>query len=389
MNECLIKTAKKNPSVKDQKMDQFLSHEELKKIGKSSEKGCYDFDLSAIYIDYWNPLKNTLIQSNSLKILEIGFNYQTYIDLQAQLKQAKNRPQSKRMFHPPIEYEGSILKNCPDVIPELIGVLSRIIPKAKTIRALSFRTMPFGLNEIEILSQSIIQCSSLRVLRFSDIPLYDNGFAKLCESLKRQSIQELQCKNCGLSDEIVPVFIDLLECHGRIQKIAEKHAEQNKEKNIGLVCLHVIDFSHNNLTTRFVDQIHDVIDASPVTSLDLTGNEEIDFSTVESPKIILENEGLANDGSLGIPAREKELERENLRLKRIVSSLVQGKDVVALRSDLYAIGDRANELAEHVRILDELCMKFENGDIEPPRPKKKKPAKKKRAQSARNRLFPY
>ncbi|EAY13904.1 hypothetical protein TVAG_028570 [Trichomonas vaginalis G3] len=369
-------------------MDQILSLEELKKISKSSEKNFYEFDLSAIYIDYWNPLKYTLIQNGPLNIQGIGFNYQTFINFQAQLKQAKKNTSSKGMYHPPIEYEGSIQKNCKDLIPELIGLLSRIIPKTRTIRQLSFRTMPFGLNEIEILSQSIIQCNSLRVLKFSDIPLYDNGFAKICESLKRQAVQELQCKNCGLSDAIIPAFVDLLENHCRIQKIAEKHAEQNKDKNLGLVCLHVIDFSNNNLTTRFVDEIHEILDSSPVTSLELTGNDDIDFSTVQSPKIVLGGGDDSTDKSSSISAREKELERENLRLKRVVSSLVQGKDVVALRSDMYAVGDRANELAEHVRILDELCMKFESGEMSPPRPKKK-PAKKKRAQSARSRLFPY
>ena len=158
----------------------ILSLEELKKISNYAN-GVYDFDLSAIFIDYWKPLQNTLIQLGVNKLPGIAFNLQTLLKSNAEMKAFRRSNKAGRTRpHPPIELEGSIQQNNRELIPELVGLLSRIIPKTRSIRTLRFTSMAFGMNEIEILSQSIQQCGSLRVLQFCDIPLYDNGFVILC-----------------------------------------------------------------------------------------------------------------------------------------------------------------------------------------------------------------
>ena len=363
----------------------ILSLEELKKISKFSG-GVYDFDLSAVFVDYWKPLQNTLIQLGVSKLQGLGFNLETLVKANAAMRAFRRSSKAGRVRpHPPIELEGSIQQNDRELIPELVGLLSRIIPKTRSIKTLKFTTMPFGMNEIEILSQSIQQCGSLRVLYFSDIPLYDNGFAKLCEALNRQAVQELTCKNCGLTDAIAPVLLNLIEMHGRIQKVAEKHAQQNNEKNIGLVCLHVLDLSNNELTTKFVDEVEEGIDVSPITSIDISGNKEVDSTKITSPKFTASAEGAKKDLTQG--EYERELLKENERLKRVVSQLVNGKDVSALRSDLYAVGPRAGELSEFIGILDDMCAAIGADESYVPKPRKKA-TRKKRSQSARDRLYP-
>ena len=363
----------------------ILSLEELKKISKFSG-GVYDFDLSAIFVDYWRPLQNTLIQLGISKLNGLGFNLETLVRANAQMKAFRRSSKAGRIRpHPPIELEGSIQQNNRELIPELVGLLSRIIPKTRSLKTLKFTTMPFGMNEIEILSQSIQQCGSLRTLYFSDIPLYDNGFAKLCEALNRQAIQELTCKNCGLTDAISPVLLNLVETHGRIQKIAEKHAQQNNEKNIGLVCLHILDLSNNELTSKFVEEVEEGVDASPVTTIDISGNKDVDPSKIKSPKFTISTEAARRD--LSQSDYEKELLKENDRLKRVVSQLVNGKDVAALRSDLYAVGPRAGELSEFIGILDDMCAAIGADESYVPKPRKKT-TKKKPQQSAKDRLYP-
>lgn len=362
----------------------ILSLEELKKISKYSD-GLYDFDLSAIFVDYWKPLQNTLIQLGLNKLKGIGFNYETFVRASVEMKSYKRSNKAGGVKpHPPIELEGSIQQNIKDLIPDLVGLLSRFIPRTRSINSLKFANLPFGMNEVEILSLSIQQCAPLRVLNFTNVPLYDNGFAKLCEALNRQSVQELTCKNCGLSDAIAPVILNLAEMHGRIQKIAEKHAQQNNEKNLGLVCLHVIDLSENNFTSKFIEEIQEGVDASPIVSIDVSSNPEIDTSVIQSPKFVVEG---VSKNDLSPNQYEKELKKENERLKRIVSRLIQGKDICALRSDLYAVGPRAGELSEYIKILDKLCADIDTDDSYVPKLRQKAP-KKKRAESARDRLYP-
>ena len=135
---------------------------------------------------------------------------------------------------------------------KLVGFLSIVIPKTKNMNKLLLSSFPLTINHVEILSQCVIQCSPFGDLQFCNIPLNDGGFIIITIALRRQAVQVLQCRNCGLTDKNGPILLGLVSFHTKIQKIAGKNIQQNNEPDIGLVYLRQYGHSENKLTNKFV-----------------------------------------------------------------------------------------------------------------------------------------
>ena len=59
-------------------------------------------------------------------------------------------------------------------------------------------------------------------------------------------------------------------------------------------------------------------------------------------------------------SRDIILEAQNRNLKMTLDKLLGGQNIAILMDDLFAIGERAPELAEHVQKLDDFCERLEN-----------------------------
>ena len=344
----------------------------------------YNFDLSRIDVDDFEPLLNTLYMYGLTNIHGIGFN----CDLQI-LQKAKKESKTKK--HPPRELENSAFRNNDRIVPLAIAMLSRILPRTESIEIIKFRGLRLEYKDIDVLAQSIEECRTLRVIKMQDIELKKRGFRRLAEAVKRQGVITIQCRNCLLNDTITDLVLDLIECHTMIQKEAERKAEAEADKSLGIVCLSTIDLRDNHLTPAFLERVEEVLDASPMLRLDVRGNPEITETDVHSPKAFAgKTEPRKIYGSLAKTAqsREVQLEAENLRLKGILAQLTNGSDVAVLRTNLYAVGERAQELARHIDDLDSLCSRMEAELAKRPPPlaelqqKAKTPKPKRRMRAA-------
>lgn len=365
-----------------------LSLSEFEELG-TNKNGVYHFDLSAIDIDYFDSFFLSIyLFGKSGPIRGLAFNadlaLQTEID---RIMYKKTRAALVKQYHPKIEWESSIYKNREKVIrPELAGLISRFLPKSETLHVLKFRNIPFSKRDVEVLSQSIMGNSSLRELTFTNVPLTDDGFRILALSLRKKGIVKLKCRNCKLTDDIGEVVKSLIQLHTSIQKEAEKKAEMEKNPNLGIVCLNSFDFRDNNLTTDFLHLIEQDVEFSPITFFDLRANIGIPETDIVSNKIYageLANSSLSISGFPKTPeakilaktqrkaksksrndvnsvSRDIVLEAENRNLKLKIDKLLGGKNVAIIMDDLFAIGDRAPELAEHVQKLDDFCERLEN-----------------------------
>ena len=197
---------------------------------------------------------------------------------------------------------------------KLVGFLSIVIPKTKNMNKLLLSSFPLTINHVEILSQCVIQCSPFGVLQFCNIPLNDGGFIIITIALRRRAVQVLQCRNCGLTDKNGPILLGLVSFHTKIQKIAGKNIQQNNEPDIGLFYLRQYGHSENKLTNKFVESIVTDINMSPVQTINLSGNEEIEETLIESPKLIFESGDFCNSKGKKMALYEKELRKENEKL---------------------------------------------------------------------------
>lgn len=364
-----------------------LSLAEFESLG-INKNGVYHFDLSAIDIDYFDAFFiSVYLFGKSGPIRGLAFNadlaLQTYFD---QLNYKKSKESLSKQHHPKPEYESSCYKNRKKIIPELAGLVSRFLPKSESLRVLKFRNIPFTFQDIDVLSQSINDNSSLRELSFTNVPLGDEGFINLALSIRKKGLLKLKCRNCKLTDEIGETVLSLIQIHTNIQKEAEKKAEQEKNPNLGIVCLNSFDFRDNDLTINFLHLIEHEVEFSPITFFDLRANIRILESDVTSNKIYAGEV----TSSLSIPdspkspeakmlakaqrrakskshtadvnsvSRDIILEAQNRNLKMTLDKLLGGQNIAILMDDLFAIGERAPELAEHVQKLDDFCERLEN-----------------------------
>jgi hypothetical protein len=330
-----------------------LPLEGLRELAKCKNE-TLNFDLSAIDADYFEPLLRSLYAHIPSELHGLGFN----LDVLDADRKDKIKPEFHKRRHPAPELEHSIFRLFkPNVIvPRLIALLSRVLHKTHSLRVLKFRALPLQFPDVDVLAQSIEQCQSLRILSLSNFLLGTRGFERLILSLKKRGVQTLKCRNCALTDHITPLVVSLIAAHRLVQKEAERKAEQEKHRSLGIVCLSVFDFRNNQLTDEFVEGIKEIVEDSPVRQFDLRGNPAISADSPPGPKFLVgEEEG----PQLYTPEREAQLEDENQRLRKDLKELTQGKDVAILRPDLYAIGDRAAELVRHIEALDTLCTMME------------------------------
>ncbi|OHT15299.1 hypothetical protein TRFO_14203 [Tritrichomonas foetus] len=342
-------------------MKKLLTLEKLGSLG-INKNGTYQFDLSSIDIDYLESLYASIYQYAQKDIRGLSFN----LDLSIQstidyIRYRKSKASLHSQHHPQPELESSCYKNRPKLIPELTGLISRFLPKSESLRILKFRSIPFSFQDIDVLSQSIMQCQCLRELTLNNVPLSDEGFFSLASAIRQRGLVKLKCRNCKLTDAISETVASLIQFHTGIQKEAERRAELEKNPNLGIVCLSFYDFRDNNLTADFLHCVEHEVEFSPVQSFDLRGNIKISDDDVTSLKIFAGQNSSAPRGKAEPPLpREIVLEAENRSLRGQLESLLNGKSVAVLMDDLFAVGDRAQELASHISKLDEFCGKLEN-----------------------------
>ena len=343
------------------KTKQILSLDQLESLG-SCKNSVYSFDLSLIDIDYLDSLFDSIYFYAKKSIKGLGFNLDLSIKSTLDyFKFRKTKAAQHKQHHPQPELESSCFKNRPKLMQELIGLISRFLPQSDSIQKLKFRAMPFTFQDIDVLSQSIQQCSCLRELTLNNIPLSDEGFFSLALALRKRSVIKLKCRNCKLTDNISETVASLIQFHTNIQKEAEKKAEQEKNPNLGIICLSNYDFRDNNLTNEFIHAIEHDVEFSPITSFDVRGNLQITESSIASSKFYFgPNSSEPREKPEPPESREIILERENRNLKETLKNLVGGQRVVMIMDDLYAIGNRSQELLSHIKQLDEFCGKLEN-----------------------------
>ena len=240
----------------------------------------------------------------------------------------------------------------------MAALVSRILFKTKRLHSLSLKSLNLDFCDLDVICQGVISCSTLRSLAFVSVPIGDEGFQMLAAALRRRGVTDLTCRACGLTDDSSAELRQLVKFHMIVQRKEDNTA--NKEKRTPeLIALASIDLRGNALTPYFVEDVRNLVDRSPVYRFDLRDNAEIARAMKRiSPKFIV---GVT-------PKRRKvnddeRLKLENERLKGKVGRIIGRKNVAAVNDNVFIVGHRAPELADHIFALDRLCTKLEKQGV--------------------------
>jgi hypothetical protein len=303
-----------------------------------------NIDFSSISIDLLPALEEALLRECVYNIPAIRLSADLYAQHELQF--------TNRDRQLPPDLEGSIYAQCPTFRSEFAALLSRILTRARKVRKLTIDSIPLSAVDIDVVAQGLSVCNCIRELRFSHVPLFDQGFQRISQTLKKRGVRILQCRHCRLTDAVAPSVISLISYHAVIQKEAEKLARQQR-KQIGLVCLHDLDFRSNRFTPKFVRKMTDAIRHSSVSSFDLRGCPKVP-GTLKTLRIFQ----IGPLPQVKVSMREQ-LEHENRRLTQRVDTLIGNRQVAVVDHNLFLVGNRAAELADQLSGLDGLIRKLE------------------------------
>ena len=321
----------------------------LKEITNSKDDDHVNCDLSSISIDHFSNLSNLLLEYGIKKIGFLNFNCNTAVTFTKDMLKAKKR--GIRLM-PPSKLEGSIYSQNQDMESDVAALLSRILPKSKSLRSLAFHSICFSHCDFDVLSQALHINKSLRTLKFDGIPFRTSDFIHLARALQHRFLLNLTLRNCHLKNRIAEPLIKLIRSHNLIQRKAEQKADIEK-KSIGVICLSNIDLRDNKFTSDFVLGIVDEIEASYIYRLDLRDNARIPGSLQLSKKIIVGTTPIIHKSASKLSKRG-ELEVENRKLRSKLDML-QTRNISTIDKRTFVIGERAKEFVDHVNELDSLA----------------------------------
>ena len=376
-----------------------LTQEELDEI--SGHDGlCYKFDLSRISSDKYQSMMLSLKSICLNHITGLGFN----LDLLQQTQQQALRTEktgtrgdklAQKRIQPPAALKSSVIKYNNNVTKEITTMLAQALPKTETLSFLKFRSLPLRPPDIETLSTGIYACSTLRVLRFCDVPLGDAGFSRLARAMRKQSIVDLQLRHCGLTDDCSEDMHSLLSYHVFVQSDGAWKAGLTGANRREVVCLKALDLRDNEFTFQFIEAITDPVQDLPLDYIDLRGNAGVSGSVVQKLLRTLKRQRKATEirtgpskiikaakpkakQAKGSPAaagvrktasrlsavktsRVQQLEEENEMLRDLIAQLRSGQNIVELEPGLKIVGPRASELVDHIRKLDDMLTSYSSG----------------------------
>ena len=269
-------------SSKDDKAVLPLTPREIEFISRH-EGRIYKFDLSQINEKSFDGLISFFQNDFEFGMDGLGFNN----DFLIETIRKKEREQIENPFDDPeLSYpyilEQSVTKNRKNFVTQLISGLSNLLNRSASLAYLKFRFLPFQQSDFDILSNALINCSSLRIFKLCDIQLGDNQFGKLSRALRKMNIEEVQFRKCCLSDAISYDMRTFLSFHSFSKselmwknKMLGKNKKDKQISGIHNSYLQFIDMRENNFSESFVEIIYDSLkDLNPLL-FDLRGNDQI------------------------------------------------------------------------------------------------------------------
>ena len=316
-----------------------LNPEELKKYIIEGDQS-YELDFSRIpFLEHEGILTSLVkIGKNGIKKLIISLDLYFQIHKEELNSSHYLLTQLPKKISEPFQLQNSAYKNIKNCINDVLIALSHILPRTESLKIFVVKSMILNKNELIKLTEIIKKCKSLSNFGIYDCPLYDDGFQKICSSLKKKGLKEFYCERCRISDDSIHILRDFINFNYNIQKEAEEIARLNENKQKEIICLKKISLKGNSLSYHSIIDISDLFIDFPILYLDLRDNCPID-------SILIDNIQKTHPHIKILISSDSNF--KNNKKNKFKKKLVNQEDEIILAPDLKIVGKRANEFKNY------------------------------------------
>lgn len=255
-----------------------LSRQELCALSINDRQNLM-YDISRMQKNQLDPILNAVKKYGTKHLHNLTFTLDLYYEYFKsefpQMKDRSSRIQQTSIKVEPFTLENSAYRKKPHAITSLIYTLSAILPKSSSLRILCMKSMLLNGVHIQKLCDSVSLCTSLHVLTFNNVTLFDEGFTILCHALQNSSVTSLTCQSCGLTDASIGPLRDLLSYKATAQRKSGKLVDRSTE-------LSAINLKDNSFSTRILLDIGTYLTDLPITLFDVSDNHTIDVQVASN-----------------------------------------------------------------------------------------------------------
>lgn len=353
-----------------------LGVDAIRRMGSESE-GFLRFDLSRLTGDEYASLLKSLPKAISHGVNRIGFNTNLLAEttelraLDAQ-KPARSRTM-RQNYRGPTELSNSAVQTRPGLVDDLARRVAGMLRQPLGIEGLEFCCMAFSTEAHRTLIDAYGSCTTLRVLRYFNVPFTEEDATQLCRVLTRPSVVDLQLRRCGLTDSFAEPLAAMLQMHPFIQKF---HELQTYDETPQIIRIQRLDLQENEFGIDFLDQLEAPLMDLDLERVDLRGNCGIPAGKLSELQEQLPPGSLLHGPSVPVCLnQEKEalrkkkhrqavlrkiaqLEGQNRELREFIHAFEDLEVIAELEPQLYIVGEDAPKFVdEFVRIDSTIARK--------------------------------
>ena len=191
----------------------------------------------------------------------------------------------------------SAYRQIPHTTDMIVDTVCKILKETSSLNSIEFRSFLFTNEQLERLADGLREATTLNSVKFSNVPLFDDGFGIISRSIRHPGIRQIVFSTCGLSDKSIPAVKSLLSYQVSVQKEAEWKASLELDGVVSTICLKSLDLSGNIFSFGLLSSVADIIADLPMTKLDLTDNQPMEERRVsELRKTVPHLDIRVNDG---------------------------------------------------------------------------------------------
>ncbi|KAK8882209.1 hypothetical protein M9Y10_044850 [Tritrichomonas musculus] len=336
----------------------MLSEEALKQLSQKGPDFSYNFDLSTIDANFYEPLFRKLQRFAINNVTSLGFNC-------SQLsKYEETRKRDTQYTSPlPSYIESSIAYKKSHYARNIIELLSFVAPRSNTLQEIRLSYILFRREHIERLATIISSSKSIKSLVLFHIPLGNEKIRALLNGLNPNNIKHITIISCDINGACIEDILRFIR-----RRMDKENGIQSFEVGSSEFC----DADRRRIVAALSNCEPEEIVGAYQKSNQINNNNKSIFTNTneynEVNKESIENIPEIQDNGDDVARRNliQKLEEENQQLEAQIRSLTEMVNAEKIGSTLYAAGPGSKRLISYLNKLEQQLQELDKTPREYP-----------------------